>query len=403
VNPSAEIVAGIDVHKSVLMVVIAETGAVVDQQKFGTTAAELRRLSAWLADRAVTAVVMESTAQYWWPVWLALESHWPLYLAQARSNRAPHHRKTDWADAQRLTRRSFSQDLRYSYVADEQQRRWRRLTRTRTSLTEQIVEIRNEIEALLEEGSIKLSAWLSDLLGASGRRVLHALAAGLTDPEQLGALVDRRVRASQEQLRDALTGRLPAAHRLILAQHLERIALIERHQAEIDRQLQTELAGHVEALQRLCEVPGINVVAAQQLVAELGAEASAFPSAGHLASWAGVCPGREQSAEVSKNNRSPKGNRFVRSVITQVAHAASKTKGSFWEALRKRWQARLGTAKTMWAIAHRLLRLVWKILNQRVRYIERGNAPDPRKLQRRIACLKRQFLAHGYHLQFFKI
>lgn len=195
-------VAGIDVHKMMLMVVIRESGeeaAPEERRKFITTRSGLADLADWLRQRQVDSVVMESTAQYWWPVWLELESQCHLYLAQARSNAAPHGRKTDFGDARRLARRFYSQDLRYSFVPASAQRQWRRLTRTWKSLGEQIVEIRNEIEAMLGEGQIKLSSYLSDLIGKTGRRMLRALAEG-ADSAAVAELKDRRVRASVEEL-----------------------------------------------------------------------------------------------------------------------------------------------------------------------------------------------------------
>ena len=184
-------VAGIDVHKKVLMVVIRDSGeeqAPEKRRKFLTTRSGLRELAGWLVQEQVGAVVMESTAQYWWPVWLELESQCSMGLAQARSNAAPHGRKTDFGDARRLARRFFSQDLRYSFVPAPEQRAWRRLTRTWKSLGEQIVEIRNEIEAMLEEGQVKLSGYLSDLIGKTGRRMLRALAEGAADPVAIAGM-----------------------------------------------------------------------------------------------------------------------------------------------------------------------------------------------------------------------
>jgi transposase len=397
-------VAGIDVHKKVLMVVIRESGeesAPEKRRKFITTRSGLAELAGWLGQEQVDSVVMESTAQYWWPVWLELEPQCRMYLAQARSNAAPHGRKTDFGDARRLSRRFFSQDLRYSFVPAPEQRGWRRLTRTWKSLGEQIVEIRNEIEAMLEEGQVKLSSYLSDLIGKTGRRMLRALANGTTDPMVIAELKDRRIRASTEELMDALNGKLGEAHRLILRQHLDRIEVIERQRLELEQHLMAETAAQVEIIQRLCAVPGINVMAAYHILAEIGPEANAFPSARQLASWAGVCPGRNESAEVSRSDRCAKGNRFVRSLLAQIAHAATRTKGSYWEDLLARLSKRLGLQKALWAVAHRMLRLIWKLLHDKVDYLERGpRAWDQARIQRRMRNLKRQFAALGYQVTF---
>lgn len=400
-------VAGIDVHKKVLMVVIRDSGeaqATEKRRKFLTTRSGLRELAGWLGQEQVGAVVMESTAQYWWPVWLELESQCSIQLAQARSNAAPHGRKTDFGDARRLARRFFSQDLRYSFVPAPQQRAWRRLTRTWKSLGEQIVEIRNEIEAMLEEGQVKLSSYLSDLIGKTGRRMLRALAEGTADAVVIAEMKDRRVRASVEELTDALDGRLGGAHRLVLRQHLDRIEWIERQRMELEQELSRETAAHREVIERLCAVPGMNLMAAYHVLAEIGPEAAAFASARQLASWAGVCPGRQESAEVSRSNRCAKGNRFVRSLLAQIAHAASRTKGSYWEDLFARLSKRIGMQKALWAVAHRMLRLIWKILHAKVAYQEHGpRAWDRARLARRMQHLKRQFAALGYDLAFTRV
>src|SRR5690242_7038124 len=210
------ILAGIDVHKKMLAVVVANAGDLELQfecRRFGTTISELRHLLTWLQDRAVQEVVMESTAQYWRPVWLALEGHCRLHLAQARSNRGPRGRKTDFRDAKRIVSRLLSGDLILSYVPEPEQRCWRTLTRTRYQLREDRVRLQNQLETLLEEVQIKLSSLISDLLGKSGRRILRALADGETDPYRLAELGSYRLRASKEELRDALSGHLQPLHR----------------------------------------------------------------------------------------------------------------------------------------------------------------------------------------------
>lgn len=396
--------AAIDVHKRVLMVVVVSREApevVVAQHRFLTTRSELRKLSSWLGEQGVDELVMESTAQYWWPIWVELEDQFALHLAQARSNKAPRGRKTDFGDACRLARRFVSGDLSFSFVPGVEQRSWRRLARTWKSLGEQIVEIRNEIEALLEEGQIKLATVVSDMLGVSGRRVLQALADGETNLDELVGKFHHRVRASKAQRRDALDGRLPAAHRLVLKQHLERIAMLERQQGEMEQELTQQLKPHEEQVRRLTKVPGINVVAGQHLLAEIGPHVAAFPTPGQFASWAGACPGRQESAGESRSNRSPKGNRYVRALLCQIAHAATRTKGSYWESLYQRWVRRMPATKALWAVAHRMLRLIWKLLATGVDYEERGPRQlDPARLAARMKRLRTEFRRHGYEVTF---
>jgi transposase len=218
-NPVYGEVAAIDVHKKMLAVVIAIRDAGEGEElreKFGTTVRELQRLKEWLSACGVEEVVMESTAQYWRPVWTELEGVFGLHLAQAQSNRAPHGRKSDFADASRLLRRFYAQELRLSFVPDPEQRTWRDLTHTRWELTRSKVALYNHIEILLERAQIKLSSVISDVLGASGRRILQALAAGVSDPAALASLADRRLRASTEELQDALGGQLGDEQRFIL-------------------------------------------------------------------------------------------------------------------------------------------------------------------------------------------
>lgn len=230
VDKAAYYVAGIDVHKKMLAVVVANARnreLQFECRRFGTTVCELQRLSTWLQEQAVQEVVMESTAQYWKPVWFVLEGRFQLWLAQARSNRGPRGRKTDFRDAKRSVSRLLSDDLILSYVPDAEQRGWHTLTRTKYQLRRDRVRLQSQLESLLEECQIKLSSVVSDLLGASGQRILCAIANGETDPARLRALGDRRLHATDEQLRDALNGQPQPLHRRLLKLYLERLNLIE--------------------------------------------------------------------------------------------------------------------------------------------------------------------------------
>ena len=284
-----------------LAVVIAERRdpeGTCQKRKFTTTDSGLRALREWLQEQGVREVAMESTAQYWKPVWLELEGHWVLRLAQARSTAGPRGRKRDFADALRIGKRLLAGDLTLSYVPEAEQRRWRLLARTRRQLLEDRVRMRNQVECLLEESRIKLSSFGSDLLGVTSRRILQALAKGVPDGGALAKEAAEYLHASEEQLRDALarSGEMHPTHRQLLQMFLERIESLDQHLAMLERELGLARSAHQEAVERLCAIPGVNVMAAEQAIAEVGPEAKAFPSPEQRASWIGVCPGREESA-----------------------------------------------------------------------------------------------------------
>lgn len=269
---------------------------------------------------------MESTAQYWKPVWEALERYWKpvcqkregasqtsgtLHLAQALSNRGRRGRKTDFRDAERLVKRLRSQELILSFVPDPEQQLWRTLTRTRCQRSQDKVRLQGQLEALLEEAHIKLSSFVSDLLGASARRMLKAIAEGETDPSALTSLGDKRLRATPAQLRDALgaCAELNPVYRRLIKLTLERLQFVEQQMEQLDQETATLLLQHNDAVARLAVVPGLGVDSAQQIIAEVGAKAATFSSAEKLSSWVGACPGEEESAGVNHSKRSPKGNR----------------------------------------------------------------------------------------------
>ena len=367
------------------------------RRKFGATVPELQRLREWQGAEGVQEVVMESTAQYWKPVWIALEGEFELQLTQARSNKAPRGRKSDFADARRLVKRWRAEDLTVSYVPAAEQRRWRAMTRFRRQAIRQRVQLQNQIESLLEEGQIKLSCVGSDLLGMSGRRILRALADGETDPQKLAEMRDARVRASEEEVKAALGGQLHPLHCRLLRLSLDRVEQIDQQIGELDMDLGQAMQAHQEAIARLVALPGLGVDSAQQVIAQIGPEAATFPTPEQLASWVGVCPGRQESAGVSMSQRSPKGNRPMRRLITQLAWAAVKAKESYFQILFRRWVPRLGAKKAIWAVAHRLLRLIWKVLHKGVSYEERGPLGlNKNALHRRKRRLLRDLRALGY-------
>jgi len=415
-------IAGIDVHKKMLAVVVTDVEVEGEyefqRRRFGSNPEELLRLTAWLSEQRVEEVVMESTAQYWQPVWGALERYWKptcqkrdgagpmagsLHLAQAHSNRGRRGRKKDFPDAERLVKRLVAQELTLSFVPDAEQRLWRTVTRRKHQLTRNRVQLHNRLESLLEEAHIKLSSLVSDLLGLSARRMLNALAEGETNPTVLAALADRRLRATEAQLCDALGActELNAVYRRLLKMALEELQLIEQQVDKLDQEMATLLRQHEDAVKRLAEVPGLGVDSAQQIIAEVGATAATFASAKNLASWVGACPGDQESAEVSYSHRSPKGSRHMRRILNQAANAAVRLKGSIFQIVYRRLVPRLGHHQTIGAIAHRLCRLIWLILHQGVRYEERGPALSQRSKYERTRKMIRQLRRLGYRVELF--
>ena len=413
-------IAGIDVHKKMLAVVVSDVEIDSEYQferrKFGSTPEQLRLLAAWLLDQETEEVVMESTAQYWKPVWEALERYWKpacekregarrksgsLHLAQALSNRGRRGRKKDFRDAERLVKRLVARELILSFVPDTEQRLWRTVTRKKYQLRCDRVRLQNQLEALLEEAHIKLSSLVTDLLGVSARRMLKALAEGETNPAALAALADERLRATPEQLCDALGActELHDVYRRLLKMALEELRLIEEQIGQLDQEMARLLSQHQDAVERLVEVPGLGVDSAQQIVAEIGPAAATFPSEKSLSSWVGACPGDEESAGVNYSHRSPKGNRHMRRLLNQTANAAVKTKGSIFEIIYRRSVPRLGHNQAIGAIAHRQCRLIWLILHQGVRYEERGPAVTKQSKQRRTTRMIRQLRSLGYKIE----
>jgi len=294
-----------------------------------------------------------------------------------------------------------ARELILSFVPDTEQRLWRTVTRKKYQLRCDRVRLQNQLEALLEEAHIKLSSLVTDLLGVSARRMLKALADGETNPAALAALADQRLRATPEQLCDALGActELNAVYRRLLKMALKELCLIDEQIIQLDQEMAGLLNEHQDAVQRLAEVPGLGVDSAQQIIAEVGPTAATFPTGKHLSSWVGACPGDDESAGVNYSHRSPKGNRHMRRLLNQAANAAAKAKGSIFEIVYRRMVPRLGHAQTIGAIAHRQCRLIWLILHQGVRYEERGPAVTKQSKQRRTARMVRQLRSLGYRIE----
>jgi transposase len=273
------------------------------------------------------------------------------------------------------------------------------MTRMQVHLTQDRGRLHNQVECLLEEMRIKLSSVLSDLFGVTGRHILGTLAKGETDPQKLAAWAGNRLQCTSQELVAALTGKVLAMHQRLLGLYLQRLQLIDDQIDELKPMIAAALAAHQEAVQRLAEVPGFGADSAQQMIAEVGPQAATFPSAGEMSSWVGTCPGQNESAEENHSSRSAKGNRYARRLLTEAANAAVKTKGSHWQVVFRRLLPRLGYQQAVWAVAHRLCRVVWKILHDKVRYVEQGVNRDPKARSNRARTLARALRQLGYSVE----
>ena len=388
-------VAGIDVHKKMLAVVVRrerDGRTEYEKRKFGTTHEEIEHLAGWLQHLQVREVVMESTAQYWRPVWYRLEGHFEPHLCHPLKTRAPRGRKRDFRDAQRLADRWWAGDLEDSFIPGAEQRSWRWLTRTRVQMKRKLCVIHNHVEGLLEQGGIKLSAVVSDLFGVSGWAMLEHIALGVSDVEVLAGEARGVLRRKDAQLKEALVGRLEPVYQLLLRQHMDQVRLLRRQIEEINQALALAMKEHLPVLHRLSKIPGIDLYAAQELVAEIGPRAAAFSTAAQFASWTGVCPGSQESAGINYSHRSPKGNRYLRRLLCQIAWAAIHTKDTFFAGLFARLKPRIEGKGAAWAVAHRIAKIIWLVLHQQVEYQEKGSAPpNERTLLRKFRRLLKDF------------
>jgi len=362
---------GLDVHKRTVVACVLRPAAdeqgqgIKELRTFATTAEAAQALRDWLVAAGCTHVAMEATGVYWKALYRTLEGHCTVWLVNAQHIKKVPGRKTDALDAEWLAELVQHGLLRPSFVPSAAQRALRDLTRTRTALIEERTALINRIQAVLEDAQIKLAGVASDIMGVSGRDILAALLAGCTDAAAMADLARGKLRQKREALEQALQGRLDGHHRLLIALHLEQVDLLDEQIARLSAEIAARLRPHEAVLVRLETIPGVGRRTAEILVAEIGVEVSRFPSAGHLASWAGMCPGQHESAGKRKGGPRRHGNRALRRVLTEAAKAAARTKKPQQTYLRGRyWRlvARCGKKKAAVALGHTILRIVYHVL-----------------------------------------
>jgi transposase len=370
-----ECCCGLDVHKkSVTACLLKGSGQhrKHEVRTFGTTTRELLLLADWLLSEGCSHVAMESTGVYWKPVFQVLEESCAIVLANAQHLKHVPGRKTDVKDAFWIADLLQHGLLRGSFVPPQGQRDVRELTRYRTSLVRERARVANRLQKVLEDAQIKLGDVLTDVLGASGRAMLTAMAEGETDPERLAAMARGRLREKHAALVEALRGRVRAPHRFLLREQLTHVheldAAIERVTVEVEKLLRP----FETALALLDTIPGIDRRNAQVLLAEVGADMARFPSSGHLASWAGLCPGQNESAGKRRTGKTRKGSPWLRHALIQAAHGASHTKHTYLAAQYRRVVARRGKKRALVAVAHTILVISYYVLARCEPYRELG-------------------------------
>jgi transposase len=340
---------------------------------FATTTPGLLELSAWLSEHGCTHVAMEATGVYWKPVWHVLsDGEFTLILANAAHVKNVPGRKTDVNDAEWLAELLAHGLMRASFVPPEPIQDLRALLRTRKQLVREQSSHIQRIQKTLEDANLKLASVLSNILGVSGRAILEALIGGETDPDHLLTLVQRGVKAPAERLRAALTGRLNQRHRFLLRLHLGQIDALQTAIDGIDQEVERDLTPFRAAVRLLRSIPGISDLAAEVIVSEIGTDMSRFPTAGHLLSWAGLCPGQNESAGKRRSSRMRKGAPWLKTMLVQCAWAATHKKGSYLQAQFQRLRQRRGPKKAICAVAASMLTAAYHMLKDGTLYQDLG-------------------------------
>lgn len=382
--------AAVDVHKKTVEVCarcLDEKGKLrTETRQFPTVTCELLRMSDWLASQGVTHVAMESTGVYWKPIFNLTEDRFTLLLVNARHVKQVPGRKTDIKDCQWLAQLLQHGLLTGSFVPPKPQRELRDLVRHRSQLVAEKGRVANRIQKTLEDANIKLASVAADILGASSRAMIGRIIAGETDPQQLAELARCRLREKIPELRLALEGRVTDHHRFLLKILWKELESVEALIAELEARIDAMTRPFSEQMDRLTQIPGIERRVAQTLLAEIGPDMSPFPSDAHLASWAGICPGNNESAGKRKSGRTTKGSRWLRQALVQAAWAATHTRKSYLAAQYRRLARHRGRKRALVAVGHSILRIVYHMLKYNLDFQELGadyfDKLNPERLQR---------------------
>ncbi len=369
-------VAGLDVHKkTVVAAVIVQTasgGWHEEKRTFGTMTAELLALSDWLMGHSVTHVAMESTGEYWKPIFNILEDGFEVILVNAQHLSRVPGRKTDQSDAEWIAELMQCGLLKGSFIPPVGQRELRELTRFRSTFVRERATLINRVQKVLEGANIKLGSVASDVMGVWGRLMLAAIIEGQASPEEMAELAKGRLREKREVLIQALTGRVKAHHRFVLTELLCQIDNLDDTIARFDEEVEAYCRPFEEAVALLDTIPGASREVAEIIVSEIGVDMDRFPTAHHLAAWAGVAPGNNESGGKRRSGRTRKGNKPLGAALNQAAHAAARTKNTYLAAQYGRLAARRGRKKAIMALSHSILVIAYHLIKRKEAYRDLG-------------------------------
>src|SRR6516162_2756071 len=368
---------GLDVHQATVvacLLTVRKDGKVQKQMRtFGTTTRELVGLRAWLLSEGCTHAAMESTGVYWKPIYAILEGALEIVVANAQDIKKVPGRKTDVKDAEWIADLLCHGLLRSSFVPPKPIRELRDLTRYRRKLVESQTAERNRLLKLLETSNIKLASVATDVFGVSGRLMLRALIEGKATTQEMANLAQRKLRKKIPELEPALEGKLEEHHRFLLRLQLDRLEAAEADLAVLEQRIQRKLQPYEAQVTLLDEIPGVDWTLAGVIIAELGVDMKVFENVSHLASWAGISPGNNESAGKRKSSRIPKGNVYLKTGLVEAATAAARTKGTYLRDKFYRLKARRGYKRAVVAVAHKILVAIYHMLSHRVCYNELGD------------------------------
>jgi transposase len=371
-----ERVAGLDVHKKVIVaciqILLPDGNGQVEKRSFGTMTADLLVLSDWLLLHEISHVAMESTGEYWKPVFNILENNFEVIIVNAQHISKVPGRKTDQSDAEWIAELMQYGLLKASFVPPLGQRELRELTRYRSTFVRERATLVNRVQKALESANIKLASVASDVMGVSGRAMLNALIEGKATPSEMADLAKGRMREKREELNKALEGRIKPHHRFVLTELLCQIDNLDEAIARFDEQIKDYCRPFEEAVTQLDTIPGVARQTAEIIVSEIGVDMSRFPTANHLAAWAGVAPGNNESAGKRRSGKTRPGNKSLRAALNQAAHGAAHTKNTYLTAQYQRLAARRGKKKAIVAVMHSILIISYHLIQRNEPYRELG-------------------------------